>query len=72
MGLYILLPEYPIIVAAVCVLLSVLFNLSVAVLVGLGSTRHSSIPLYGENFFVTSSTMCMLPIFAESTTSFVR
>ena len=34
---------YPIIIAAVCVLLSVLFNLSVAVLVGLGSTRHSSI-----------------------------
>lgn len=34
---------YPIIVAAVCVFLSVLFNLSVAALVGLGSTRHSSI-----------------------------
>ena len=34
---------YPIIIAAICVLLSVLFNLSVAVLVGLGSTRHSSI-----------------------------
>ncbi len=34
---------YPIIVASVCVLLSVLFNLSVAILVGLGSNRHSSI-----------------------------
>jgi len=34
---------YPIIIAAVCVFLSVLFNLSIATLVGLGSARHSSI-----------------------------
>ncbi|MCL5102220.1 MAG: oligosaccharide flippase family protein [Candidatus Marsarchaeota archaeon] len=34
---------YPIVVASVCVILSVLFNLSVAVLLGLGSARHSSL-----------------------------